>query len=352
MPVHKPEEAASEADNLESASKRRKNDKDGDSEKESEQESVKGSKSNGTAAPTPSKASKAAENGTTSEGGKDQKSAKKKAPKDGKEKSAAEADDHSKCNGATTPAAKANKDHSTKKKDKEKKSDHKGKKHGHNSVVKSSHGHSGKKHRNHAQDTNTSSADEAAPPEPREEIKVHMARFLQYQPSGISAIAHDDIGERLAVARDNGDIQIWSTSLPRWHPVAACAGSQESKIRSLCWSRCKAEDCPGGARLFSASLSGHVTEWSLGSLMPIHVTETYGGPAWCMSVSPDQSMLAVGCHDGMCRLFSVTEDSGPMFAKSLPPHPGQVSIFFIYDFFLTVCVHFFLYVSMRVSMCE
>jgi hypothetical protein len=336
MPVHKPEEVASEADTLQSASKRRKNEQNGDSEKESGQESLKSSKNNGTVAPTPSKASKDAQNGTAGEVAKDQKSAKK-APKDGKEKKAGEADDHSKCNGATTPAAKANKDHSAKKKDKEKKSDHKAKKNGLNGVVKSSQGQSGKKNRNH--DNNTSSADEAAPSEPREEVKVHMARFLQYQPSGISAIAHDDIGERLAVARDNGDIQIWSTSLPRWHPVAACAGSQESKIRSLCWSRYKAEDCPGGARLFSASLSGHVTEWSLGSLMPIHVTETYGGPAWCMAASPDQSMLAVGCHDGMCRLFSVTEDSGPMFAKSLPPHPGQVSLL---RMCVCMCVQFFI----------
>jgi hypothetical protein len=183
---------------------------------------------------------------------------------------------------------------------------------------------SGKKHRSNQsqhQDPNAGSPDEA---EPREEIKVHMARFLQYQPSGITAIAHDDVGERLAVARDNGDIQLWSTSLPRWHPVATLAGTVHSKIRSLCWSRYKAEDCPGGARLFSASLSGHIAEWSLGSLMPVHVADTYGGAAWCMAASPDQSMLAVGCHDGMCRLFSVTEDSGPLFHKSLPPHPGQV----------------------------
>ena len=96
------------------------------------------------------------------------------------------------------------------------------------------------------------------------------------------------------------------------------------QVRAVCWSRHLAEDCPGGARLFSASLDGTIIEWSLGTLMPKHVCDTHGGSAWCMSVSPNGQQLAVGCHDGMCRLFSVSDDYGPMFHKSLPPHPGHV----------------------------
>ena len=48
--------------------------------------------------------------------------------------------------------------------------------------------------------------------------------------------AHDDQGNRLAVARENGDIQIWSTLPPRWHPLGTCVGSESSKIRSVCWA--------------------------------------------------------------------------------------------------------------------
>ena len=73
---------------------------------------------------------------------------------------------------------------------------------------------------------------DVAEAEQKEPTKVHMARFLSHQPSGISAMAHDPIGQRLAVARSNGDIQIWNTSLPRWHPVGVCGGSTLSQVRA------------------------------------------------------------------------------------------------------------------------
>lgn len=79
----------------------------------------------------------------------------------------------------------------------------------------------------------SSAGAESSEEEQKEATKVHMARFLSIQPSGISAMAHDPIGQRLAVARSNGDIHIWNTSLPRWHPVAVCSGSTLSQVRTL-----------------------------------------------------------------------------------------------------------------------
>ena len=40
--------------------------------------------------------------------------------------------------------------------------------------------------------------------------RVHRCRFLDIVPSGISVLAFDCKGQRLAVGRQNGDIEIWS----------------------------------------------------------------------------------------------------------------------------------------------
>lgn len=90
-------------------------------------------------------------------------------------------------------------------------------------------GSSGEETKSKKRKSSTGAVD-AAEGEQREPTKVHMARFLSIQPSGISAMSHDPIGQRLAVARSNGDIQIWNTSLPRWHPVGVCGGSTLSQV--------------------------------------------------------------------------------------------------------------------------
>eukprot|EP00960_Hanusia_phi_P066540 766420-Hanusia_phi.AAC.3 len=110
----------------------------------------------------------------------------------------------------------------------------------------------------------------------RDRIKIHLSRFVEYLPKAINAVAYNPIENILAVARSNGDIQLWRTTMPRWHPIGVCVGSGGSQIRSLCWAN-KDEKT---MRLFSASLDGSIMEWSMNTLAPIVVNDSHGGSIW------------------------------------------------------------------------
>lgn len=162
--------------------------------------------------------------------------------------------------------------------------------------------------------------------EKRNKLKVHLARFVEYQPQIVTAMAYDAEGEMLAVARGNGDIQLWRTVAPRWHAVGMLAGTSDSQIRSVCWVRREGE----GPRLFSGSLDGAITEWSLQSLGPVSVSDSQGGSVWCLAVSHSGDRLAAACHDGGVRIFDLAENvpglassDGIVFRQLLPRHPGE-----------------------------
>ena len=137
-------------------------------------------------------------------------------------------------------------------------------------------------------------------------VSVHVARFVEHQPAAITAMAHDAGLQMLAVGRGSGDIQLWSTVAPRWHPIGVCVGSPSSQIRAVCWA---------GGRLFSASLDGRIVEWSLSSLAPVASEDSHGGSIWALASSRDGAFLAAACHDGAVRLFAVAE------VARAPPHP-------------------------------
>lgn len=77
------------------------------------------------------------------------------------------------------------------------------------------------------------------------------------------------------------------------------------------------------ARLFSAGLSGQITEWDLVALKPKSVSDSYGGPVWAMSLSNDQRILAASCEDGSIRLFNITHSSLEYF-KTFDRQPGRI----------------------------
>jgi len=161
--------------------------------------------------------------------------------------------------------------------------------------------------------------------ERRRKLKVHLARFVEYQPQIVTAMAHENETQTLAVSRGSGDIELWRTVAPRWHPVGTLTGSSSSQIRSVCWVRRDGE-LP---RLFSGSLDGAITEWSLLSLGPVSVTDSQGGSVWCLAVSHSGERLAAACHDGGVRVFEAPEKipglaslDGVVFRQLLPRHPG------------------------------
>ena len=67
------------------------------------------------------------------------------------------------------------------------------------------------------------------------------------------------------------------------------------------------------ARFFTAGVDGCLREWSNSSndslCKEIFSIDVNGGAIWSLALSPDQSILAVGCEDGRIRLFSIYDRS-------------------------------------------
>ncbi|DBA04328.1 TPA: hypothetical protein N0F65_002090 [Lagenidium giganteum] len=101
-------------------------------------------------------------------------------------------------------------------------------------------------------------------------LHVHRCRFIEWMPEAIHAMGFNAAGDQLAVARGNGDLEIWSVDR-KWHLKYVISGSAKSKISA-------------------------------------HVTDSNGGPIWCMEINNAAESLAVGCEDGRIRIFSFEHD--------------------------------------------
>lgn len=130
-------------------------------------------------------------------------------------------------------------------------------------------------------------------------LKVHRCRFLDWMPHAIHCMSFAPSGKQLAVARSNGDVEIWHVDR-KWHLCYVVSGSEQAKISAMQWSR--------SGRLFVASLDGTLWEIDFQSLKKKHVTDSNGGPIWCMEINDAAETLAVGCEDGRIRLFSFEND--------------------------------------------
>ncbi|RHY22766.1 hypothetical protein DYB25_006995 [Aphanomyces astaci] len=130
--------------------------------------------------------------------------------------------------------------------------------------------------------------------------KVHRCRFLKYEPSTITALGFNTTGDMLAVARQNGDIELWNASLRQFHLHAVVSGRSTAVISSVVWT--------SAHRLFASSLDGTVSEVNLSTLRFVHSTHANGGPVWCMQYKASEQLVAVGCEDGRIRLYAVPED--------------------------------------------
>ncbi|XP_031420781.1 U3 small nucleolar RNA-associated protein 4 homolog isoform X2 [Clupea harengus] len=145
------------------------------------------------------------------------------------------------------------------------------------------------------------------------EFKVHRVRFFDYMPSGIRAIAFNRQTERIAVARVDGSVEIF-TILYNLFQEKVIPGKEQRSIEALCWV---------GERLFSVGLSGEIIEFDLHNLRPRFTIDAYGGPIWTITANPQGTHLAVGCEDGTVKLFEILEDK-IQFERNLDRKKGRI----------------------------
>lgn len=156
--------------------------------------------------------------------------------------------------------------------------------------------------------------------------RVHRCRFLDHVPHAIESLDVDPSTQRLAVLRANADLEVWS--LKRGEPhfcefrIAGAVGSP-GLLRRVAWGS-RSPRFPAG-RLFTCGLHGLLTEWDLRSLSPRASWDSGGGPAWTMDVHVASRTMAVGCEDGGCSIFDLSEDHAePMLRHRTPPQGGRL----------------------------
>ncbi|XP_018412829.1 PREDICTED: U3 small nucleolar RNA-associated protein 4 homolog [Nanorana parkeri] len=139
------------------------------------------------------------------------------------------------------------------------------------------------------------------------EFMVHRVRFFDYIPSGVRCISYSEQTDKLAVARNDGSVEVYNFSA-NYYQETIIPGDEKRSTESICWV---ARD-----RLFSAGLNGEITEYDLERLCVKYSLNAFGGPIWSITPSPCGSQLAVGCEDGSVKLFTVAPER-IVFEKSL-----------------------------------
>ncbi|KIW30514.1 uncharacterized protein PV07_06255 [Cladophialophora immunda] len=185
-------------------------------------------------------------------------------------------------------------------------------------------------------------------------MDIHRCRFVQYPPQPINALAFSHSSNpkkkapadlRLALGRNNGDIEIWNPQNGLWVQETILEGSKNATIEQLVWTQdlvweeVNDTNAPktsrGPLRLFSTGGSTSVTEWNLNTGAPRSKAEGNFGDIWCFAAQPQlqdaktsealeggagSQLLAAGCSDGTIILFS-TEDDDLRYLRPLAQPP-------------------------------
>ncbi|ETN38418.1 uncharacterized protein HMPREF1541_06453 [Cyphellophora europaea CBS 101466] len=178
-------------------------------------------------------------------------------------------------------------------------------------------------------------------------MDIHRCRFVPHQPASISALAFSHTSDltqkappelRLALGRENSDIEIWNPSGGRWLRETVLRGSVGATVEQLAWTQdLTIEDegadtiaKPGAMRLFSIGGSSSISEWSLASGKQLRRAEGNFGDIWCFAAQPayqlpengkvegpipSQSLVA-GCGNGSIVLFA-TDDGDLRYSQVL-----------------------------------
>uniref|UniRef100_A0A182P0Z3 Anaphase-promoting complex subunit 4-like WD40 domain-containing protein n=1 Tax=Anopheles epiroticus TaxID=199890 RepID=A0A182P0Z3_9DIPT len=129
--------------------------------------------------------------------------------------------------------------------------------------------------------------------------QLHNVQFYNLLPRAIVCSSFGSTSKKLALARDDGTIEIWNMANAPFLEKTIPGGEGVS-IEGLAWA---------GQRLFSVSLAGTLVEWDLGKMprvkQSILVT---GNAAWCVDVSKDERLLAVGTEGGYINVYRLDND--------------------------------------------
>ncbi|KAK3086816.1 hypothetical protein FSP39_023935 [Pinctada imbricata] len=145
------------------------------------------------------------------------------------------------------------------------------------------------------------------------EFRVHHVRFFNYQPKTINCIHYGKEANKIAIARSDASIEIWSVK-NNWYQESVIPGGEERSVEAVCWQE---------GRLFSAGLDGDVEEYDLQKLQSKTSASSNAGPLWCVASDSAGKYLAAGAEDGCVVLFD-TDYNSLQYYKSFDRQEGRI----------------------------
>ncbi|KAJ8713520.1 hypothetical protein PYW07_013890 [Mythimna separata] len=128
--------------------------------------------------------------------------------------------------------------------------------------------------------------------------KVHRVRYYNAKPQPINCVSFNKTSKHIAVARGDASIEIWDLNYAPYL-LKFIPGVKNGSVEALGWVK---------DRLLSTGLGGALIEWDLDKLCLKTTVLLTGYAAWCLDVSPDNSLVAVGTEQGYVNLYSVDND--------------------------------------------
>ncbi|KAG1656152.1 U3 small nucleolar RNA-associated protein 4 [Nymphon striatum] len=145
-------------------------------------------------------------------------------------------------------------------------------------------------------------------------LRIHHVKLYQPEPTAIHCLSYEESSQKLAVSRSDNSIEIWDFNASPHKEGEITLDADEGSIEALVW-------CDN--RLFSTGLQGFIAEYDLNSLAIKHKEHVVSGPAWCLSLSHDKSLLAAGTENGDICIYTVLP-CGIKYFKNLTKQETRV----------------------------
>uniref|UniRef100_A0A182K303 Anaphase-promoting complex subunit 4-like WD40 domain-containing protein n=1 Tax=Anopheles christyi TaxID=43041 RepID=A0A182K303_9DIPT len=144
--------------------------------------------------------------------------------------------------------------------------------------------------------------------------QLHNVQFYNLLPRAIICSSFGHLTRKLALARDDGTIEVWNCAHAPFLEKTIPGGEGVS-IEGLAWA---------GHRLFSVSLAGTLIEWDLSKIPSAKQTILVtGNAAWCIDVSKDERLLAVGTEGGYINVYRLDNDE-VTYERILDKQEGRI----------------------------